>query len=106
MPYVARGFAQPGELQKQFNRIAHIAVPGVVRWWHTFGNDWSGDPAIFFWVVLTNEASLPNRLRAVTTAFTNLITQRVDPLGQWGLIPYFTFRSQAEQDLLKDEVFE
>ena len=35
----------------------------------------------------------------------DLITQQLDPVGQWGLIPYFNFRSQSEQASLKEEVF-
>jgi len=79
--------------------------PGVVRWHHTFETDWSGDPAIYFWVVLTNEASKRENLKQSTDAFTNLIQQRVDLLNDWGLIPYFHFRSESEQAVLQDEVY-
>ncbi len=79
---------------------------GFVKWRFTFDNDWSGDPAIFFSVVLSDDASRPQKLRQVTSSITNLITQELDPLNQWGLIPYFSFRSQSEQAELKDEVFD
>ena len=106
MPIRPRGIAQPVGLIKSLNSIQHRMPPGFVKWRFTFDNDWSGDPAIFFSVVLSDDASRPQKLRQVTSSITNLITQELDPLNQWGLIPYFSFRSQSEQAELKDEVFD
>ena len=99
------GIRQAAELQKTLNGIMPQPSPGVVRWHHTFETDWSGDPAIYFWVVLTKEASKRENLKQSTDAFTNLIQQRVDLLDDWGLIPYFNFRSESEQAVLQDEVY-
>ena len=106
MPNRPRGIAQPAELVKSLNGVYHLMPPGFVKWNYTFGNDWSGDPAVFFWVVLSAEASNPKNLRQVTSAIANIVTQNVDPLNEWGLIPYFSFRSQSEQAELKEEVFD
>lgn len=62
MAYLAKGIAHASELVKDLNRLAHIAIPGVVKWRYTLENDWSGDPAIFFWVIVTDEASKPQNL--------------------------------------------
>lgn len=99
------GISQAAELQKELNGIMPRPAPGVVRWHHTFGNDWSGDPAIYFWVVLTDEASKKENLKKSTDGFTDVINQQVDFLNDWGLIPYFHFRSESEQDVLRDEVY-
>jgi hypothetical protein len=48
MPQLARGIAQALELQKKLNGIMPQPTPGVQKWRHTFGTDWSGDSAIFF----------------------------------------------------------
>jgi hypothetical protein len=106
-----RGIAQhseliDSELIREFNSLRQIPTPGVVKWNYTLDRDWSGDPAIFFWVVLTDDASKPDKLRRTTAAFRTLINNRVDLLGDWGLIPYFNFRSQSEQAELKDGVYE
>jgi hypothetical protein len=106
MAYLARGIAQPSELVKKFNQLAHLAIPGVVQWRYTFESDWSGDPAIFFWVTLTDEASKPQNLRQAKAAFIVTINKHADLPGEWGLIPYFNFRSRSEQAKLKDEVYE
>lgn len=106
MAYLAKGIAQAAELVKKFNQLAHVRIPGVVKWRYTFENDWSGDPAIFFWVILTNKASEPQNLRQAKAAFIATINNHVDLPGEWGLIPYFNFRSLSEQVKLKDEVYE
>jgi hypothetical protein len=106
MAYLARGIAQASELVKKFNQLAHVVIPGVVKWRYTFENDWSGDPAIFFWVIVTDEASKPQNLRHAKAAFIATINNHVDLPGEWGLIPYFNFRSRSEQAKLGDEVYE
>ena len=88
---------QAAELVKKFNGLAHVRIPGVVKWRYTFENDWSGDPAIFFWVTLTDEASEPVNLRKTKNAFH---------CYHQGLFAYHNFRSQSEQATLKDEVYE
>ena len=104
MPYLPRGVAQPTELLKHLNALPPFP-PGVVNWRYTLDNDWSGDPGIFFWITLSDAAAHPTILRQTTRVITNFITQQLDPAGQWGLIPYFNFRSQSEQAKLKEEVF-
>ena len=101
----ARGIAQVAELQKKLNGIMPQPSPGVVKWRHTFGNDWAGDPAIFFWVTLTDEASKKDKLSQTTEAFKRVLSERIDFQNDWDLIPYFNFRSESEQALLKDEVY-
>src|SRR5215469_10938699 len=102
MPQLARGIAQAAELVKKFNELAHVQISGVVKWRYTLENDWSGDPAIFFWVTLTDEASKPASLRKTKSEFIAAINNHVDLPGEWGLFPYYNFRSQSEQAILKD----
>jgi hypothetical protein len=104
MPYLPRGVAQPTELIEHLNALAPFP-PGVVNLRYTVDNDWSGDPAIFFWITLSDEAAHPAILSQTARRIRNVITHQLDPAGQWGLIPYFNFRSQSEQAKLKEEVF-
>ena len=76
--------------------------PDVVRIRHTVGEDSSGQPAIFFRVLLSDRASRPDRLRQVTRKVRNLVYQDIDPVNSWGLVPYLRFRSQSEQAELKE----
>lgn len=104
MAYLPRGVAQPADLIKHLNALAPFP-PGVVNLRYTLDEDWSGDPAIFFWITLSDEAAHPKTLSQTTRRIVSRITQQLDPAGQWGLIPYFNFRSQSEQAKLKEEVF-
>jgi hypothetical protein len=99
-----RGVAQPVELVKHLNGLAPLGRE-VVNWRYTIDNDWSGEPAIFFWITLSDDAADRAVLSQNSRRITELITQQLDPIGQWGLIPYFNFRSQSEQALLQEEVF-
>jgi hypothetical protein len=99
-----RGLAQPTELINHFNALAPFP-PGVVNLRYTVEDDWSGDPAIFFWITLSDDAAHPRALPQTSRRIMDFITERLDPMAQWGLIPYFNFRSQSEQANLKEEVF-
>jgi hypothetical protein len=101
----ARGIAQATELQRKLNGVMPQPSPGVVKWRHTFDNDWAGDQAIFFWVTLSDEASKKDQLLQTTEAFKKVLSERIDFQNDWDLIPYFNFRSESEQALLKDEVY-
>ena len=99
-----RGVAQATELIKNLNALAPFPS-GVVNLRYTFDDDWSGDPAIFFWITLSDEAARQTVLSKNSRRIMDFITQRLDAIGQWGLIPHFNFRSQSEQANLKEEVF-
>lgn len=102
--YLPRGVAQPLELVKNLNALAPYP-PGVVNLRYSVDNDWSGDPAIFFRITLSDDAARREVLSQTSRRVMDFITQRLDPFGQWGLIPYFSFRSQSEQAKLREEAF-
>ena len=105
MSFLPRGLAQPTNLRKSLSALRPAIPAAIVNWQYTIGEDWSGDPAIFFWVTLSDEAAKRRNLPDATRQIIDLVKQRVDPFGQWGLMPYFSFRSQSEQAKLQEEVF-
>jgi len=76
--------------------------PDVVRLGYNVGTNWSGEPAIYFRVVLTDQASQQDRLHQVASRIRALIDEQIDPLDSWGLLAYVNFRSQSEQEMLQD----
>jgi hypothetical protein len=82
--------------QEQVDQIARDLAPEVVRIRWQAGQDWSEHPAIYFRIVLSDEASRPERLADVTGTVS---TRLFDSLGlsESDRIPYFRFRSQGEQ---------
>lgn len=102
MPYTPRGVAHPLELVKALNGLAPWPPDtGVVKWKYEIGEDLNGNPAIDFTIVLRDQAATRQRLPEVTSRIQNYIVEKVNPEGQWDLIPYFRFFSQSENEQLK-----
>jgi hypothetical protein len=95
--YVPTAFAQQAQFRATVNRVTQQLRPHVIDLTFTLGNDWSGEPAVFFMVILSNAASQRDQLLRITSQVSKTIVQLVQPLEQWGVLPYFNFRSEAEQ---------
>lgn len=97
-----RGFVKQGQLAIDVERAKRKLGPNVVRLKHSIGDDTSGEPAIYFRVVLTDSASQEETLAEVTGQIASSLFDDLRPYENWGLTPYFTFRSQSEQSKRND----
>ncbi len=100
--YIPRGVAQQGQLAVAIADLERMLGADVVRLRYTIGPNWSDEPAIFFRVLLSDQASRPDRLHEVASRVEAVIQEHLDPLNSWGLVPYYNFRSQTEQEMLKE----
>ena len=91
--------------QEQIDRVVQDLAPNVVRIRFHTGQDWSEHPAMYFRIVLSDEASRPERLAAVVG---NVRSRLFDSLGlsESERIPYFRFRSQGEQTTLGEAAWD
>ncbi len=64
---------------------------------YNIGEDSDGDPSIFFRIVLPDAASAEDTLAEVTGRITRILNDQIRPREDWGLLPYFSFRSKSEQ---------
>jgi hypothetical protein len=103
--YIARAFAQQAQLEEAINDLKPTLGPDVVTLRYALGQDWTEEPAIFFRIVLSDRASRRDQLRSAANQIENAIMQRLEPLEQWGVLPYFSFRSLAEQAALQEEAW-
>jgi hypothetical protein len=103
--YIARGFAQRAQLDEAIEELRSRLGPDVVRLRYTLERDWSGDPAIFFRVLLSDRASRRDQLYSSTSQIEDMIVENLQPLEQWGVLPYFSYRSLAEQAVLQEEAW-
>ncbi len=71
--------------------------PEAVRVRYNIGEDWSGDPAIFFRIVLSDAASTEETLADVSGNIATILFDEIRPHENWGLLPYFSFRGESEQ---------
>ncbi len=88
---------QQAGFHEALERATDQLAPDVVKIIPTFGNDWSGEPAVFLMVILADASSRRDRIGDVSSRVSQTIVQQVEPLEQWGVFPYFNFRSQSEQ---------
>ena len=59
----------------------------------TLGSDSSGEPSIFFGILLTPYGSHQSRLADVTGRVATVLFDQLQPYNRWGLQPYFNFTS-------------
>lgn len=90
-------FIRQSQFKAEVERIAQRLAPQVVTIIPTLGNDWSGEPAVFFMVILTDASSGRDQLLDVSNEVSEAVVRKVQPLERWGVLPYFNFRSQSEQ---------
>jgi hypothetical protein len=76
-------------------------LQSVQRINYEIAQDWDGKWAIFFRVLLSDEAASRGRLRETATDIVWRMSERLD-LPSLGLFPYFDFRSQSEQTVLNE----
>lgn len=91
------GFINQLQLAAAVNKAAGALGPEVLQLKHTVGADTSGDPAIFFRIVLADWAVNEETLADVTGKITTTLFDELRPYENWGLVPYFSFRSNSEQ---------
>lgn len=91
---VPTGFVNQAELQDAVTLAAKGLNPREVRDVRfTLGSDSSGEPSIFFGILLTPYASDQSRLADVTGRVATALFDQLQPYNHWGLQPYFNFTS-------------
>ena len=98
--HVPRAFVEENRFQAAVAQAAQRLAPHVVSLIPALGDDWSGEPAVFFMVILSDAASRRDQLLSVSNQVSEAIVEQVQPLEQWDVLPYFNFRSQSEQTKL------
>ena len=97
--YLPSAVTKQAEIEAAIERVHQNAGPDVVRIRYEIGEDWSGQWAIFFRIVLTDDAAR-KRLREVATKVVWGLQQLDFP--SMGVFPYHNFRSVSEQAMLQE----
>jgi hypothetical protein len=105
VPLIPRGLVDQGKIRTGVQRAERALEPDVVRIMYSFAENVDGEISLFFRVVISDQAAVPNRLRETTQRIINKVLHhiRADELG---LQTYFNFRSRSEQALLKEPAWE
>ncbi|HEY3739890.1 MAG TPA: hypothetical protein VGL53_08595 [Bryobacteraceae bacterium] len=91
--------------REQLEQIVRELAPDVVRIRCQASLDWSGDSALYFRVILSDDASAPARLWGVTEKVRSTLFRALD-LSESDPIPYFRFRSDSEQAKIREQSWE
>lgn len=98
MPMVPSYFVSQDEIDAEVKKAVSKLGPEVRRVRYTVGEDTSGEPAIYFRIVLADAAVWPwDVLSRTTRNIRDTLRDQLQPLPTWGLFPYFRFRSESEQ---------
>jgi hypothetical protein len=103
MPMVPAGVARETEIAEAVADVERSLASDVVHIRYEIGTDWSGDWAVFFRVLLSDEAG-ERRLRDVATKVVSRLADHLD-FGAPGLPAYHNFRSESEQSVLREEAW-
>ena len=102
MPTVPAGFVHQAQLDHQIAKAVRKLGKEAVHVNYSLGTDSTGEPSIFFRIVLTDAASRENKLAEVTGRIATTLFDELRPHENWGLLPYFNFRSKSEQEKRND----
>jgi hypothetical protein len=102
MSTVPAGFVHQTQLSNQIAKAVRKLGKEAVHVNYSLGADSTGEPAIFFRIVLADAASREDKLAQVTGRIAATLFDELRPHENWGLLPYFSFRSKSEQEKRND----
>ena len=92
--------AQP-QITAAITDVLKEMMPEVQRINYEIMQDWTGEWAVFFRVLLSDEASQRDRLRELAPRLLRLLSDKLD-IPNLGMFPHIDFRSQSEQAEIND----
>jgi hypothetical protein len=101
MPMLPTRVVQKTQLDNIIAKAIRKLGKEAVRVNYNLGTDSTGEPSIFFRIVLTDAASREDKLAEVTSRIATILDE-IRPQENWGLLSYFSFRSKSEQKKLND----
>jgi hypothetical protein len=106
MPMVPTGYVHRGHLDAIVKEAGALLGPEVLHVAYMIGPDSTDEPSIFFRILLADAAIREDIIVDVTRRIADVLMDAVRPLEDWGLRPYFNYRSKSEQDRHRDPDFE
>ncbi len=102
MVSVATGYINQAQLGDLIADAAKHLGPEVVRVAYSLGPDSTGEPSLFFRILLADAYIREETITDLTGRIAAALFDAVRPIENWGLRPYFNFRSKSEQDRRRD----
>lgn len=102
MPLVTTRPAKETRLQDEIAKAIRKLGKDAVRVNYSFDTDSTGDDAVYFRVVITDASSRDDRLSQTADRIEAILSDGVGLQEKWGLLSYFSFRSESEQKKMSD----
>ena len=102
MPMVPTGYVHLGQLEEAVNQVSKSLGPEVLHVAYRIRPDSTDEPSIFFRVLLADAYIQEDTLVDLTIKIADAFLDGVRPIENWGLRPYFNYRSKSEQDRRPD----
>jgi hypothetical protein len=100
------GYVHRGHLETIVKEAATQLGPEVLHVGYQIRPDSTDEPAIFFRILLTDAAAREETVVNVTRRIAEVLRATVRPLEDWGLRPYFNYRTKSDQDRRRDADWE
>ena len=84
--------------------VCRRLAPDVKRIVFNFASDWSGDDAVYFRILISDDAA-EKRLRETMKKTVSMLESSLD-LWRAGFFVYYNVRSESEQAALRDKSWE
>ncbi|MGO9261546.1 MAG: hypothetical protein ACLQU1_35370 [Bryobacteraceae bacterium] len=97
--------AKKPQIDAAVEEVLKELSPAVQRIRYEIAQDWSGEWALFFSVLLSDEVSDRKNRREIVPRVIDSMSDRVYQ-AELGLFPHFHFRSQSEQAKHPDPAWE
>lgn len=102
MAMLPAGLAQQAQLDLEIQSAIGKLGEEAAHVSYGLGADSTGEPSVFFRIVLTDAAAREEALADVTGRIATLLFDELRPMQNWGLHAYFNFRSYSEHQSRKD----
>jgi hypothetical protein len=105
VPIVPRGLVDQAKIMAGVRRAERDLAPDVIRIMCSFAEDVQGNFSLFFRIVISDAISTPANLRETTQRIIAKVSRLIKS-EELGLQTYFNFRSESEQAVLRDPLWE
>jgi hypothetical protein len=95
---VPTGYVNQAQLGDLIAQAAQHFGPEVEHIAYSLGPDSTGEPSLFFRILLSDAYVREDTIADLTGRIATALFDAVRPIENWGLRPYFNFRSKSEQD--------
>jgi len=103
---VPAGSVHLGHLDAIVKEASALLGPEVVHVAYQIRPDSTDEPSIFFRILLADGAFHRDTIVDLSRRISEVLRGAVRPLEDWGLRPYFNYRTKSEQDRRKDPDWE